>query len=206
MKIKTKITLNFSIIVGCILIIFSVIIYSFSEVYRKEQFYSRLKDKALTTAKLLFEIKEVDKVLLKIIYSADQTLLFNEKVVIYDIELNEIYDSREEVPLLIDIHNISEFQNLNEKRFNSAGTEIIYLKLLEKGKEYYVFASAYDKYGYSKIQNLLQILVFCLLISILLLVIAGRFFARRLLMPISDVISQVEHIDVQNISSRVKGG
>jgi methyl-accepting chemotaxis protein len=206
MKIKTKITFNFTLIVGALLLLFSIIVYFFSDYYREEQFYSRLKDKAMTTATLLFEVEEVDSVLLRIIQSADQTLLFEEKVIIYNKSFEKIYESREEIPPAFSIRDISNLKDHDMKRLKAQGSEILFLKIFEQGEEYYVFASAYDKYGYSKINNLLQIIVICLLTSISLLILAGRYFARKLLDPISNIIHQVEKIDMQNISSRVDGG
>jgi len=60
LNIRTRLTLQFTYIVTFILILFSFIIYYFSSSYRESEFYSRLEKKALTTAKLLIEVKEVD--------------------------------------------------------------------------------------------------------------------------------------------------
>ena len=67
MKIRTKIALQFTLIVATILAVFSLSIYYLSENYRKQEFYKGLKDRAITTARLLIKEKEIDKKLLKII-------------------------------------------------------------------------------------------------------------------------------------------
>jgi len=206
MKIKTKITINFSLIVGAILLLFSMIILFFSSNYREEQFYSRLKDKALTTSKLLFEVEQVDSVLMIIIDRADQTLLYNEKVVIYEEDLHKIYESREEIPVPFSTEIVEKLKHQNEIRENADGFEIFGKKVLNAGKTYYVIASAYDKYGFSKIGNLLKILGLAMLTSVSLLFLSGRFFAERLVRPVSDIVAQVEKIDISSLSSRVEGG
>ena len=91
--IRTKLTFQFSFIVLFILVFFSIIIYYFSASYRESEFYSRLGKKALTTAKLLIEVKEVDYTLMKIIDRNSLNSLYNEKVTIYDQKGNLIYNS-----------------------------------------------------------------------------------------------------------------
>jgi len=67
LSIRIKLTIQFAFIVMFILIFFSGSVYYFSSEFRQAEFYTRLENKALNTAKLLFEVKEVDYDLLKII-------------------------------------------------------------------------------------------------------------------------------------------
>lgn len=206
MNIQNRITFSFSLIVGIILLAFSIVIYLFSSQYREEQFYSRLKEKSLTTAKLLFEVDQVDSILLKIIDKADLTLLFKEKVVIFDKAGNKMYDSKEDLPLILNDNDLRKIWENREERFSRQGFEVFGLRFHEKSEEFIVVASAYDKFGYSKVQNLAKILFACLLLSVSFLYITGRLFARKLLVPISDIIDQVEGINVSNLNIRVYGG
>ena len=66
MNIRNKLLIQFSIFVVTILLIFSVGIFLLSSNYRVSDYYSRLQDKANTTAQLLLDVEEVDKNLLKI--------------------------------------------------------------------------------------------------------------------------------------------
>ena len=92
-NIRTRLTFQFTYIVTVILILFSFIIYYFSADYREYEFYSRLKQKAINTAKLLIEVKEVDYNLLKIIDKNTINTINNEKVLIYDFKNLLIYNS-----------------------------------------------------------------------------------------------------------------
>ena len=87
MKIRTKLSLLFALISASILILFSLSIYYSSETFRKEQFYNRLEDHALTTTRLLISVKEIDVELLKII-GENTILLPHEEISIYN-SLNE---------------------------------------------------------------------------------------------------------------------
>ncbi len=92
-NIRTRLTIQFTYIVMFLLIFFSFIIYYFSATYREYEFYSRLENKAINTAKLLIEVKEIDYDLLKIIDRNTINALYNEKVLIYDYQTsNTIVD------------------------------------------------------------------------------------------------------------------
>ena len=104
MQIRTKIALQFTVIVAFILAIFSVTIYYLSENYRQQEFYNSLRDRAVTTARLLIKEPQIDKQLLKVIdrntlttlYPA-QVLVFNDsnQVAYYNYEADTIYYSPE---------------------------------------------------------------------------------------------------------------
>lgn len=206
MKIKTKITLSFVASTALLLILFSILIYVFSSNYRHEQFVSRLKDKALTTAKLLLDIEEVDEVLMTIIQNADQTILFREKVMIFDENFNKIYESRKEDDVFLKPNFVKEVHNFSKSNYSDNGFEVVGVKYIDKNEEFICVAIAYDKFGYQKLNNLLRILVFGVIASILLLFTLGRLFAHNSLKPISSVVEQVESISVNNLSVKVKGG
>src|SRR3990172_91529 len=106
-NIRKRLTLQFTLIVAVILSLLSSGVYYFSSNYRESEFYSRLKDKSLTTAKLLIEVREVDASLLKIIDQNTINALYDEKVVIYDYLNKEIYNSIDEgkIPVSIDLLN-----------------------------------------------------------------------------------------------------
>lgn len=93
LNIRTRLSFQFTYIVSLILILFSCIIYYFSADYREAEFYSRLEKKALTTAKLLIEVKEVDYNLMKIIDQNSLNALHNERVIIYNNKDLQIYNS-----------------------------------------------------------------------------------------------------------------
>ncbi|MBY0425056.1 MAG: two-component sensor histidine kinase, partial [Cytophagales bacterium] len=57
MDIKTLLAVRFLIIVASLLFIYSIAVYQFSSYFRQQEFYNRLKEKAISTAKLLLEDK-----------------------------------------------------------------------------------------------------------------------------------------------------
>jgi hypothetical protein len=64
MQIRTRLTLQILLLGGIIMIIASTAIFIFSANYRRDDFYGRLRNKAINTAKLLFEVYNRDADLL----------------------------------------------------------------------------------------------------------------------------------------------
>jgi len=203
MKIKLKLSFQFTAIVFSIILLFSLSIYFFSSYFRKVQFTNRLETKALTTAKLLFEVQEVDSVLLKIIDKNSLNILSEEKVIIYDSNFKKIYFNTEH-----DLEDISKFQLLEIKKrkrvlFSKSKTDIIGIVFKNNGNEFIVIASSFDKYGYVELKNLKIILLIGLLSSLLITFFAGLFFSRRAMSPIINVIKQVNNVNEFQLNKRV---
>ena len=97
MQIRTKIAIQFTIIIAAILIIFSLAIYYTSENFRKQEFYNRLTDRAVLTAGLLKELKitEKDKKKLREANKTFLTKLNAEKVLMFNENNELIYASYE---------------------------------------------------------------------------------------------------------------
>ena len=93
MNIRNKLTLRFIFIVAIIIVISSVSIYFSSAQYRKDDFYIRLKSKAINTAKLLIEVEEVDAGLLRKIEKNNPVSLPNERIIIFNYKNEILYSS-----------------------------------------------------------------------------------------------------------------
>jgi signal transduction histidine kinase len=203
MKIKNKITYSFTLTVAIVLAIFAVIIYVISAQYREDQFYTRLKEKAITTSRLLIEIEQVDSVLMHIISNADQTILYQENIIIFDTLFHQVFQSRDELKSLITSEMHRYVLENREFKKSISGTEILGTIYTDRENRFVVFASAYDIYGYNKLTNLRNVLLVGFFFIIILTFFLGRIFAERSLMPISKVINQVDNISVNNLSVRV---
>ncbi|MFY7756987.1 MAG: sensor histidine kinase, partial [Flavobacterium stagni] len=93
MTLKRKIAINVSIAFSILFGLAATYIYiSFSN-FRKEEFKDRLTEKALTTAKLLLEVKEIDNTILKLIDQNTINKLYNEKTLVFDGQYKLVYQS-----------------------------------------------------------------------------------------------------------------
>lgn len=204
--IRTRLSLQFTYIVTFILILFSFIIYYFSSSYREAEFYSRLEKKALTTAKLLIHVKEVDYNLMKIIDRNTINAINNETVMIFDNTAKEIYNSSdlEEIPVSKSL--ISKIRQAGNIRFHEGEKEVIGLLYVDNNIPYVILASALDSYGLQKLSNLKWIIIVGFFISIGMTIYLSKIYATRALKPMSDVVRQVDKINIANMNVRVNEG
>lgn len=204
MDIKTLLALRFLIIVASLLFIYSIAVYQFSSYFRQKEFYDRLKEKALSTAKLLLEDK-FDSEILKIIDRESFNAIISEKVTIYNDEDQPIYSSDEfYIPASKEL--LSKIRRSKELEYKVDSLEYVGLDFRYKNQDYVVLSSAYDKYGISKLSNLELILGIGFVGSLILVGISGFIFSRQALVPIADVVRQVDNITVLNLNNKVDEG
>jgi signal transduction histidine kinase len=206
LNIRSHLTFQFTYLVALILILFSFIIYYFSSGYRESEFFSRLEKKALTTAKLLIEVKEVDYNLMKIIDRNSLNALDKEVVLIFDSKDHLIYNSLDKDSTRIPKILLDEIRRTKNLRYHEGKNEVIGLIFALKSDQYVVIASAYDAYGRKKLYNLIWIIFVGFLFSISSTVFFGRVYANKALKPMSDVVKQVDKITITSLDMRVNEG
>ena len=204
MNIRTSLALRFSLIAASILVLFSLSIYYFSASYRQDEFYTRLTNKALTTAKLLIEVNEVDHDLLKIIDKNTINALYQEKVVIYNYKNEQIYNSLDSGNIPVTKELLDKIRIEQEVRFRIGDQEAIGIGYNDRYNRFVVIAAAYDKYGLSKLNFLRIILFIGLIVAVSITMLAGYFYSKQALKPISKVVDQVDKITISNLNERVQ--
>ena len=206
MTIQNRIAGQFTLIVATILIVFSAVIYFTSAMYRQEEFYDRLKQKARTTVRFLVKVKEIDRTLLKIIDRNTISELRDEKVLVFDSHNRLIYSSVDDEVIHFQPGLLQEVRLKQELEIHDGVNELVGLRVDEQGRSLVVLSSAYDQFGQSKLANLRQTLLWGLLGGIGLTVGLGLFFAGQSLRPISRINQQVQTITSTNLRQRLDEG
>jgi len=207
MTIRTKIATQFSIVVAIILAVFSIAIYLISENYRQQEFYNSLRDRALTTSRLLIKEPQIDKQLLKVIdkntlstlYPA-QVLVFNDsnQVAYYNYEADTIYYS----PELLNRIRTNRYIETTFGNKQVVGT--MYSDTLSKA--YAVLAQAEDFYGKEKLENIKITLYIGYFSAILLTILLGFIFAGQSLKPISNINDEISLITASSLRKKLQTG
>lgn len=206
MEIRKKLAYQFIGIVAVILLFTLVAIYfSFSQA-RKEEFYDRLGSKAKLVAQMLIDIDEIDSELLKRIERNNPLSLPNEKIVIYDYQNELIYTTDDENVLTITDEEIDEVRLEEEIRFRQGRYEIFGQFYTGQYDRIVVFAAATDIFGVNKLKRLRIIMFIVFVLSLFIVYIAGRLFAIRALAPISEIVTQVNKIELSNLNARIDEG
>jgi signal transduction histidine kinase len=207
MQIRTKLTLQFTLLVSGILLISFVAIYYFSYVNTKEDFFDRLRSKAEGTASLLLKVKEIDNELLKIIDGTNRDQIFNDNMIIFDEENRVIYTNlTPPTKPAISISNfwLDEIRRAGEIRYSDGDYEVVGLYYRYPYNRSVVLFAGQDLYGKANLANLRTVLFIIFMVVTAVVALAGWFFARRALAPITRVMNDLEGILPQNLGVRLK--
>lgn len=204
MKLKRKLTILFDLIVAVIFIISFISIYlSFSK-YRKEEFYDRLMKKAVTVGQLLLDIDEVDSALLLKMEHNNPLSLPNEKIVIYNYRDEIIFANDFSKKFNIPSELINKIRLEDQVQFTVDNYEALGLFYKGAYDRVVVIVAATDIYGIRKLNNLGLILIIVAASSLILINIAGIFFAGRALKPISNIGKKMDHIEATSLNERLE--
>lgn len=205
MKIKYRLAFNFSLLVVVIILIFSFCIYVFAKEQRQKDFVIRLQNKAINAITVLnTDPFALNKKLLKIIDRSLVTNMDQLTVVVLDSLKNILYTNENSQKLSI---SIVVFKKLDWNKNNSLlFNRKIYtcIPYYYQNKKYYLLASAGDLYGAQELQKLLIIILFALIFSIFLAIIAGFFYAALSLKPIKEISHQIDEIEATNLKIKLK--
>lgn len=206
MKIKIKITLLFTLLVTIILVLLAVAVYYFSALNRKSEFSERLRNRALTTTRLLLEVEEIDPSLLRKIDSFTMNLLFEENITIYNHKNEILYSNQAEHydAVQFDSTLLDKIRTNGEYRFTSNDFDGVGVMYRDKFNHYIVLATAIDKSGKKELQELSRIMLFTGLIGMIITLLTGYFFSINLLRPLSGMNREMKEISHQNLSRRIQ--
>ena len=204
MNYKKRLTLLF---VGLFFIVLTAILsfiyISYAE-FRRDEFFERLREKSYSTIKLLAEVKEIDRDLLKIIDQNTINKMYDEKILVFDAENVLIYSSLDDEAIPYSTRLINQIRQNQEKFYvDDDGDEVVGLHYNEQGHDYVVLASAYDTYGISKLENLRNLVIGALLVGTILIAVSSYFYIRQVFKPIDALNKSIQVINENNLAELV---
>ena len=205
MTIRSRMTLLFLGIVSALLVVFCAAIYLEGEIHRQREYKTRLRQEALTAATIIFNKNEISPDLLKLLDKNNVTVLNQEEIIIYDKTNNVIYESGIDRPD-IDPKILTKIRQEKEYFWEENDLEMYGTVVKNDEKDYVVLASAVDKYGVSKQQNLALMLLIGGLLMVGISSITGWLFARRILLPIQKMIAKIDKIRASQLGLRLDEG
>nr|WP_299423821.1 HAMP domain-containing sensor histidine kinase [uncultured Emticicia sp.] len=205
MTIRRRMVVLFLGIFSVLLLVFSTVIYFESEVYRQKEYKVRLSQEALTAATIIFNKNEISPDLLKLLDKNNVTALNQEEIIIYDIDDKVIYESGSDTPNL-NHELLNKIRKEKELFWEENELEMYGTVIKNNNKQYIVLASAVDKYGLSKQKNLALTLGVSALLLVCISAITGWLFARRMLLPIQQMIKKIDRIRASQLNLRLDEG
>lgn len=204
MKIRTRLTLLFTLITAMLLSIYSISIYYSSKEAREKSFYSELQNEAIAKADLFFRSSLPEQEMHKLYKNNTRTL--NEvQVAIYDVNKQLIYHDDAKVDYVKETPEmLSQIFKKKKINFFLNDLQVIGMVYHYEGKTYAVTAAAYDKYGYDYLTHLLTISIISFFIILILIYLAGIFLSKKALSPLSEMVVQIKKITAGKLQLRLK--
>ena len=153
MKIRAQFTLLFALMVGIIIFFFSFSIYYLSENFRKNDFHSRLEDKAIMKLKLLVATgTNQDNLSINKPDASRLHSFVDCNIVIYDNNDKLLYrDTAVSIPLKKTLNSI---KTNTVYAYSDSDIEYFGFVYPYQGNTYTLISSAHDQYGTKYIKNL----------------------------------------------------
>lgn len=190
MKIRTRLTIRFTILVATLLLVTFGAIYWTSAKRRETEFYRELEIEAITKANLFLET-EIKPKTLHAIYHNNRRIINEVEVAVYDTEFNLLYHDAVEIDRVKETREmIDTIKKTGQHRFYQDDWQVVGILYTYKGVDYVVTATSYDEYGYNKLANLLTTIVVLSLVSVVLIFVIGRFFSKKALHPVKKMIEE----------------
>lgn len=205
MKIKTRLTLLFTLIIAILLLALNLYIYSLSKTYASNDFFKRLHDRAYSTANVFLEEDEVSKKIFEGFQKKFLEKLPGEIISVYD-SLNQPAFIKDSIPCPFTIPIIE--QTRKDKVYqNKEKNKYIYgIFYTDNQGDFVILISAVDEIGDAKLEHLRNVLILGFIISTVIVLFIGRFLIRQVLKPLREINQQVNKITETNLHLRLSEG
>ncbi|WP_143306350.1 HAMP domain-containing sensor histidine kinase [Chitinophaga vietnamensis] len=204
MKIRHRLSLQFTLISGIILIAVFALIYALSAQYIRNSFYKLLQVRAMATAQVYLEKDEVTKKKFLELEKSYRQSIPDEASNIYDKDNKPAFIEKVKYNwpgTLLDAIRVHK-----EYRFRFQDKYGIGIFYPDNQGDFVVIVTARNTAGAQQLQYLLWILVIVLCVALLVTYLVGQWYARRALQPIKSINRQVKRIRFSNLHMRVRRG
>lgn len=207
MKIRTKITLLFTLLVATILLLISFSVYYLTSLDRSGLSYKRLRSRATYNAQL-FSILDNPTPQLDRLNTSSILQIPGLSIGIYNLQGKPQYEfaARNSIKFPLDQEIIGEVLVQGEKSLSVNHRDVLVYFSSEISKPLLVVVSGYDRDGWNRLNKLQRLLIISSFAGIGIAVLAGFLFSQQLLRPIGNMINEVNLITSQNLSTTIHAG
>ncbi len=205
MTIRIRLTLLFGLIVSGLWCVFCLLIYFSTQQYRQMEFRERLRAEAHNSVELLFAKEIIPSELFRLLDKNQLTVLYQEEIIIYNAQNQIVYESGTDY-LNVSAQILDQVRREKEIYWQNGNREIVGVAYTDSQKQLVVFASAIDRYGFSKMQNQAFVLFVGGLLMSLVVFVAGWFYSGRVLKPIQRMITGIDAITASELNVRLPEG
>jgi signal transduction histidine kinase len=204
MKIRNRLALYFTLISAMIILIALATIFITFISFEKTDFYGRLMDRAKIAAQLYLEADEI---------SADSLNHVHERFLKQmSGEVMRFYNDRNAASFITDKQQywgsdvINRVRRQKQVEFTEGERQTVGIYYNDNQGNFVILASAIDVQGHRRIEDLIEIMLIMFVFVIAVLFFSGRWFAKKALEPIDDIIDQMQLVRASNLSMRIAEG
>lgn len=201
MSLKLRFSIFFSLLFSGILGFVLILIISLFSEFRRTEFIDKLKERSENTLRLLVEVQEVDHNMLKIIDRNTINTLYQEKILIFDLDYNLIYSSIDDEVIQWTTELLNEINQKGEVYKSTDENELLGLKRSFQGKNYLLLGAANDKYGKRKLVFLQYTAFAAFLIALIIVWYLSFYLSKQALKPLDKFKSQITLISENNLNT-----
>jgi len=201
MKIRDRLSLQFTVIFALIFVLVLASIYVTTEKNRRMDFNDRLRDRALTVAQRFLAEDNLSPEKFKDVQKRYPLYLPDETVRVYDDKYSPVFIMQDSVQFPRSI--IDRVVAKKELYYTKDKAQICGIYYNDNSGNFVVLISAVDNSGYKRMHDLFVNMLIIFLISVVIMFFMGRLFARSALAPISKVINDVKYIRSTSLNKRL---
>ncbi len=201
MKIRNKLSLQFTLIFAVLLFLVLAGIFISAERNRKRVYFDRLLERARTIGDKMLAEDNLTPEEFEHATRSYHLLLNLEVAAIYDDKFQTIY--LKPGPLYWQPSTLARLRTLKQIEYSVKETDVAGLYYLDNSGNYFVMVSANDIYGHQKIRQLFWAMVLAFFAAVFIMFFLGRIFARIALSPITRVIDEVKIIRATSLDMRL---
>lgn len=202
MKIKDRIALYFTLISTTLLFAVLCMVYFTFMKFLEADFFERLTDRTMVTAKLYLEADEISRDALN-----DVRHKYLQKL---NGEVTRIYDYKNQATFIGDTTQywskatIDQVRNQKHLKYTDGERQVVGIYYKDNQGDFVVLASATDQGSHNRLTKLLKIMVVAFIMISLIVLLLSRWIAEKMLKPLKKFISEVKQIDHKNMEFRVE--
>lgn len=202
MKIKDRIALYFTLISTTMLFAVLCMVYFTFMKFLEADFFERLTDRTMVTAKLYLEADEISRDALN-----DVRHKYLQKL---NGEVTRIYDYKNQATFIGDTAHywskatIDQVRKLKRLKYTDGERQVVGIYYKDNQGDFVVLASATDQGTHDRLTKLLKIMVVVFIMISLIVLLLSRWIAEKMLKPLKKFMSEVKQIGHKNMEFRVE--
>ena len=204
MKLRTRLSLYFTLTSSLILLlVLGAVYFTFSK-FLQADFFERLTDRTMVTAKLYLEADEISRDSLNKVRNSYLRTLNSEVI--------RIYNSRNSAEFIGDDQQYWDAKTINLVRsrkkiqFKEGQRQVVGIFYKDNQGDFVILASAIDESNRNRMMELLKIMVAIFILIFVCLLLFGQWIAKNMLSPLDLLINDVKKVKSNNLGYRVSTG